>query len=91
MPDSPFTQRDVEGAIQAIRELTAEIRALPDKIAETYVRKDVLEPRLKGIEDDVAAHGDWFKWGGRIIIGLVFVGLLGLLFVSGGSSGIPTH
>jgi hypothetical protein len=85
MPDAPLTQRDAVAMTQAIRDLTNEMRALPDKIAETYVRKDVLEPRLSEMQKDIDAHSDWLTWAQRIIIGAVILALLGVVISQGGA------
>jgi len=92
--NDPLTQRDGNALTQAIRELTVEVRSLPDKIAEIYVRKDVLAAQLKIIDTRSAAqsktidaHSSIFTWIARIVVGLIIVGLVGLLFTSGGARG----
>lgn len=84
MPDSPFTHRDIEALNQSIRGLNETIKELRQEMASTYVRKDVLEPQLKEIKDDVARHGSYWDWLVRLIVAAVIIGLLGLLFAQGG-------
>lgn len=52
----PLTQRDVESLRTTIDQLVRVVEALPDKIADTYVRKDVLGPRLDAIEKAQQDH-----------------------------------
>lgn len=83
--DAEMNQRDIESLRTTLHELNQTLKALPRDIAATYVRADVLEPRLRNIEDDVKQHGDWLTWAQRIVIGAVIVALLGLLFYIGGT------
>jgi hypothetical protein len=78
----PLTQRDIENLRVTLDKLDRTITALPDKVAEIYVRKDVAEPRFTAIERDVEKHDAWLTWTQRIVIGAVILALLGLV-VSG--------
>ena len=73
--------REVDTLTQSIRELNATMRELRTEIASTYVRKDVLEPRVSQIEKDVARHGSYFDWIVRLILGTITLSLLGLVIV----------
>lgn len=79
MSDIPITQRDIEALRTTLDKLDRTVDNLPDKIAETYARKDVLEPRLKGIETVLGKHDDWLTWALRIVVGAVILSLLGLV------------
>lgn len=87
MPDSPLTQRDVEALRTTLDKLDRTIDSLRGFVETTYVRKDVLNPQLETIRDRLATHDGWFTWGVRIVLGVVIVGLLTLLFASGGAHG----
>lgn len=90
------TAREFDALSTAMRELTNELRQLPEKLRaeneKTYVRKDVLEPTLSGISKAIAnndsaikRHDDWLTWAQRLIIGAVGLAVLGLVLVSTGA------
>lgn len=82
------TAREFEALTASMKELTGELRALPDKlldkVAETYARKDVIIPRIEAVEKDVQTHGSYFRWLVQIVMGLVIVALLGTVLVQNG-------
>lgn len=80
----PLTHREIETLNQSIRDLNVSIRELQSKMETTYVRKDVMEPRLLDIEKDVATHQEWFTWLVRIVLAAVILALLGTVLVQGG-------
>lgn len=84
MPDSPMTQRDVVALNTSIRELSTTIKELRIEMATTYVRKDVLEPTLDRMQDTLDNHSSWLTWGGRLVLGVVFLALLAGVIVQGG-------
>lgn len=83
MPDQPgilaALAESNKQLTQSIRDLTANIDALRNEMAATYVRKDVLDPQLKEIRGDIDAHQNWLTWAQRIVIGAVFLALLALV------------
>lgn len=82
-----ITQRDLEALRTTLDKLDRTVSALPDKMADTYARKDVVEPRFRAVEEDVAKVQDWMTWAQRLVLGLVFVALLGAVLVQGGPTG----
>lgn len=82
--DEPPTQRDFLHLSTSMRDLARTLDQLRTEMASTYVRKDVIEPQLADIRKDVDAHSDWMTWAQRLVIGAVFLGLLGLLIYAGG-------
>lgn len=83
-----ITQRDLEALRTTLDKLDRTVSSLPDKMAETYARKDVVEPRFRVIEEDVSKVQDWMTWAQRLVLGLVFVALLGAVLVQGGGGGV---
>lgn len=81
---SEITQRDIESLRTTLDKLDNTIAQLADKIETTYVRKDVLEPRLADIEKDVAAHQEWFTWAVRIVLAAIFLAMLGAVLAQNG-------
>jgi hypothetical protein len=81
--ETPFTQRDAANLERAMRDLTTEMREFRKEIAQTYVRKDALEPVLLGLRKDVDTHSKWFTWIIQTVGAVIIVGLIGLL-ISGG-------
>ena len=87
MTDAPMTQRDVEALRTTLDKLDRTIDSLRGEISSTYVRKDVIEPTLRDMQKDIDAHSDWLTWAQRIVIGTVFLALLGVVISQGGWSG----
>lgn len=82
--EQPPTQRDYQNLSTSMRDLARTLDQLRGEMSRTYVRKDVIEPQLADIRKDVDAHSDWMTWAQRLILGAVFLGLLGLLIYAGG-------
>lgn len=82
MPDSPLTQRDVEALRTTVDKLDQTLTNLPDRIEQTYVRKETYQRDIDRITEDVEAHQAWLEWAQKIVLGLVIVGLVGLLIAS---------
>lgn len=82
------TPREFERLTSAVDRLTGVMESLPEKLrtemAETYVRKDVLEPRLGAIEDDVKTHAGYFAWIVRTVGVLIIAALLSTILVQNG-------
>lgn len=82
MPDTPITQRDLLNVRDSLRELTATVAKLPERMEQTYVRKDVYQRDLDDIRTDLAREREWREWATKIVIGLVIAGLVALLIAS---------
>lgn len=82
-----ITQRDLEALRTTLDKLDRTIETFQSHVDLTYVRKDVIEPRLRDLEKDVATHQEWFTWGVRLVLGVVILALLGAVLVQGG--GLP--
>ena len=82
-----ITQRDLEALRTTLDRLDRTIEVFQAKVESTFVRQDVLEPRLRDLEKDVEQHQEWFTWGVRLILGIVILALLGAVLVQGG--GVP--
>lgn len=78
-------QSTVATATTAQRELSQTLKELRTEIASTYVRKDVLDPTLAAIKEDVQAHGEWITWATRIVLALVIAAVVGLVVTQGGA------
>lgn len=78
-----ITQRDLEALRVTLDKLDRTVTELPDKMADTYARKDVVEPRFRVLETDLAKVQDWMTWAQRLVLGLVIVALLGAVLVQG--------
>lgn len=96
MPTAPEDSANLERAIHDLRitvhaattsqrELSDTMKELRTEISTIYVRKDVLDPTLKAITDDVNAHGEWITWATRIVIALVIAAVVGLALTQGGA------
>lgn len=79
-----ITQRDLEALRTTLDRLDRTLDTFQAKVEATFVRQDVLEPRLKDLEKDVATHQEWFTWGMRLVLGIVILALLGAVLVQGG-------
>lgn len=82
MTDLP--PRDVDRLENAIRDLTGALERHRIEMNTTFVRKDVLEPQLQSMREDIDSHSEIFTWLARIVIGLVVVALVGLVIVQAG-------
>lgn len=89
--DDPITRREAQTLTQSIRDLTNELRELRNDIAETYVRKDVIDPTLKLVTDAIAAVSgrvskleSGMNWVIRLVLSVVIVAVLGLVITKGG-------
>lgn len=76
-------QTTVQLNISSQRELSQTMKDLRSEIATTYVRKDVLDPTLEAIKQDVRAHGEWITWAMRIVLALVITAVVGAVLVTG--------
>lgn len=65
------------------RDLNETVKGLRTEMAQTYVRKDVLEPMLEGIKLNVKEHDDWITWVTRIVISAVIIAVIGGVIVTG--------
>lgn len=86
----PITHRDVAYLANAIEGLTSVVNQMRVDNAQTFVRKDVLDPKLSALADqidgvraDVQAANDWLKWTGRIVLGAVILAVVGLVLKGG--------
>lgn len=84
MADEPLTHREAEALTLSIRDLTSSIDTLRGDIASTYVRKDVYEAEKREMQKEIGEHSSWLLWAQRIVIGAVFMALLGLVIYQGG-------
>ncbi len=84
--DPQITQRDLTHLRESLVELKSAIQGLRGEINTTYVRKDVLNPTIQGLREDVDKHSEWFTWATRIVIGAVILGLLAVVIQTGGTS-----
>lgn len=65
------------------RDLNESVKGLRTEMAQTYVRKDVLEPTLETLKANVKEHDDWITWVTRIVLALVLVAVVGGVIVTG--------
>lgn len=70
---------------ETIANLATAVSDLGEKIENTYVRKDVLEPQLAEIRGTVDSHASWLLWAQRAVIGAVIAALLYLVLNGGGT------
>lgn len=84
-----ITQRDLEALRTTLDKLDRTIETFQGHVDATYVRKDVLEPRIRDLEKDIAAHQEWFTWAVRIILAVVILALLGAVIVQGKGGVVP--
>jgi hypothetical protein len=73
----------------ALKEVAAELRALPEKMAEVYVRKDthqrdleLVDQRHEATQKQVDQHGRYFQWVVTTVLAALIVGGIGLLFAT---------
>lgn len=85
MPDSPLTQRDVQALRESLAKIDSTMVTLQERMENTYVRKDVLEPALKAVMEDVAEVREWQTWALRIVVGAVLLALVGAVLAQGGA------
>lgn len=78
---------------RAVEKLTHTIEGLPDKVAATYVRKDVYLSDQRVHDTTHARHDEeldsllgFKEWAIRLVIGAVILALLGLVLVQGGGA-----
>ncbi|MFS3128666.1 hypothetical protein ACLM5J_09700 [Nocardioides sp. Bht2] len=69
----------------ANHELKTGLNELRQEMKDTYVRKDVLNPTLKAMTDDIDSNSDWIRWATRIVLALVIAAVVGLVLASGGT------
>lgn len=88
-----YTRRELDRLTAAVEALNATITRFEERMAETYVRKDVyLEARKADGEASLAMQEDIKKvssvidWAVKIVVGAVIVGLVGLLIASNGGT-----
>lgn len=74
----------VATSIDSQRELSATMKDLQSEIKDTYVRKDVLDPTLAAIKEDIKSHNDWITWAQRIVLALVITAVVGYAMTNGG-------
>ena len=67
----------------SIKELTTEMRGLRGEMADTYVRKDVLEPQLETMNLKIEKHASNWDWLVKTVGAIIILGVLGLLIYSG--------
>lgn len=84
MTDDPITRREADALTRALRDLTTGVEKLREDMDATYVRKDVLEPKLDTINSTLKSHGDWLTWAQRIVLGAVLIALVALVISQGG-------
>jgi hypothetical protein len=87
MPESPLTQRDVEALRTTLDKLDRTIEYFRDFVESTYVRKDVIDPKLADMRKDIDAHSDWLTWVQRIVIGALLLAAVGAVIYSGTKGG----
>src|SRR4051794_39429831 len=74
----------VVGLTGVVDRLDGTISELRKDISDNYVRKDVINPQLAGMQKQIDGHSSWMTWVGRIIIGTVMAALLYLVVAHGG-------
>lgn len=95
MSETPISRNEASRLDQAIRDLTAEMKhtrtefttsvdALRHSMDQTYVRKDVIEPRLIAMERDTQENAAWITWAQRIVLSLVITAVVGTVLIQGG-------
>ena len=82
---SDLNHREIEALNQNIRDLNTTIRDLQRDFAATYVRKDVIEPQLQEMRQDIESHDNWLVWAQRLVLGAIIIALIGLVVTNGGS------
>lgn len=87
MPDHPITQRDLESLRVTIDKLDRTLDRFRTEFEQIYVRKDVLEPRLKELETSQEEARQRWEWAIRIVLAVVIVALLSLVIVQPGGVG----
>lgn len=78
------TAREYDALTKSLQDLTSTIKDLRSEMASTYVRKDVLEPRLGAIEDDVSKHSNYFDWIVKTVGAVIILALLGTILAQNG-------
>lgn len=81
--DPPISHRDIAHLANAIEALTSVVNQLRVEISQTYVRKDVLDPQLVTIRQNIQGHQDWLTWGTRIVLAVVIVAVIGIALRTG--------
>ena len=71
-----YEMRDLKAAV---RELTTELRALPEKMEQKFVQKEVLDPKIENMQADIAKHASNWDWLVKIFFGSLVTGLVALL------------
>lgn len=84
-PPLPITAHDVQLLRTTLDELRMTVHMLPDRIEQTYVRKDVYDLELAGLRRDVDEHSSWLEWAQRIVLAAVLLALLGTVLIQGGA------
>lgn len=60
------------------------IEGLRQEMKNEYVRKDVLEPQLTDIKDDIKKHAGYWDWLVKIVAAIVIAALLSVVIIQGG-------
>jgi hypothetical protein len=84
--EESLTQRDVEALRTTLDKLDRTVSNLPDRIEQTYVRKDVYERDQAALSATVENHSSWLEWAQRIVIAAVILALLGLVLAQSGGA-----
>ena len=61
-------------------ELSAEVKAIPARIDETFVRQVVYDVVVGGLRKEIAEIKSRSEWLVRTVGGIIIVGVVGLLF-----------
>lgn len=91
MTDPLFNHR-VDALTTAVEKLTLTIEHFDERMASTYVRKDVYAAEqkasgeaLEAVKGDVESHSKVIAWVAYTIIGVVLLALLGGVVVTSGA------
>lgn len=63
----------------AVVDLTTAVKGLESKVEAIYVRKDVLDPQVASMKEDIKELQEWLKWILRIVLAIVVAAVLGLV------------
>jgi hypothetical protein len=85
MPDSgPITPRDLANLQNTISRLDRTLESFRQEIGNVYARKDVVDPALRDIKEDLEEVKGWITWAQRIVLAAVMLAMLGAVLVQNG-------
>lgn len=83
--DGP-SARDFERLSGVVEKLTRTLEDFPQRMAETYVRKDVYLVEQRTQDKEIDGLNSIKDWAIRIILGVVLVAMLGLVVTQTGGT-----